>query len=94
MIDCKSFFVAINVENPCNYLNGIINEGITVVLLEKDKYDIKNNTYHNPMNVGFPNGTLKGTIDIELSDVIGGPNEIGSGWKMLYGMFNIRSLYF
>lgn len=77
------FGVAINVENPCNYLNGITNEGITVVLLEKDKYDIKNDTYHNPMNVGFPNGTLKGTIDIELSDVIGGPKNIGSGWKML-----------
>ena len=77
------FGIAINVTNPCNYLEDIVSEGVTVILLEKDKYNIKNNTYHNPMNVGFPNGTLKGTVDIELTDIIGGSKNIGNGWKML-----------
>jgi len=40
-------------------------------------------TYHNPNNAGFPNGTIKGTIFIEPTKVIGGENNIGEGWKML-----------
>ena len=41
------------------------------------------NTYHNPLNVGFPNGTLKGEITIDLDDIIGGESNAGNGWKML-----------
>ena len=75
--------VAISVSDPDNLLNSG-KEGITVALLEKKKYSkLKNNTYHNPMNVGFPNGTLKGEIEIDIEDVIGGIDNIGNGWKML-----------
>jgi acyl-CoA dehydrogenase len=42
-----------------------------------------NSTYHNPNNAGFPNGTIKGTVFIDINDVIGGPSNIGEGWKML-----------
>ena len=76
------FGAAITVEDPDNLLNG--KSGVTVVLLNKSKYTgVKNATYHNPMNVGFPNGTLKGTVDIELEDIIGGEQNLGEGWKML-----------
>ena len=75
--------IAINVVDP----NEILSEGrvgITVALLEKDKYtNLDNSNYHNPLDVGFPNGTLKGTIDIDMEDVIGGPDNVGEGWKML-----------
>lgn len=75
--------LAINVEDPNNKLK-IGTEGITVALLEKEKYpDLNNSYYHNPLDVGFPNGTLKGEIYIDLEDVIGGPDNIGQGWKML-----------
>ena len=40
-------------------------------------------THHNPLNVGFPNGTIKGNILIEPSKIIGGVENIGEGWKML-----------
>ena len=40
-------------------------------------------TYHNPLNVGFPNGTLKGNFEIEIEDIIGGEKNAGNGWKML-----------
>ena len=58
--------------------------GITVALLEKTKYpEVLNQTYHNPMNAGFPNGTLKGNVLIDFEDIIGGPSRLGHGWKML-----------
>ena len=40
-------------------------------------------THHNPLNAGFPNGTLKGTFDIELEQIVGGEEQCGNGWKML-----------
>ena len=75
--------VAIRVKDPDNLLQEG-SEGITVALLEKQQYsNLKNDTYHNPLNAGFPNGTLKGNIQIKLDDVIGGKEKVGHGWKML-----------
>ena len=58
-------------------------EGVTVALIEKGNFGIKQETYHNPLNTGFPNGTLKGTLKIPLENVIGGEENVGNGWKML-----------
>jgi acyl-CoA dehydrogenase len=58
-------------------------EGITVALVENTENGLLQNTYHNPNNAGFPNGTIKGTIFIEPTKVIGGEKNIGEGWKML-----------
>lgn len=57
--------------------------GITVALVERGHPGLKQEFYHNPLDTGFPNGTVQGTIDIELSQVIGGKENIGKGWKML-----------
>lgn len=74
--------LAIKVSDPSNYLKGKY-DGITVCLLEKNHPNLKLETHHNPLNVGFPNGTIKGEIEIDLEDVIGGQKNIGNGWKML-----------
>lgn len=58
-------------------------EGTTVALIEKTHPGLKRDTYHNPLNVGFPNGTLKGKIYLDIEDVIGGRDNLGKGWKML-----------
>jgi acyl-CoA dehydrogenase len=58
-------------------------QGITVALIENIEPGLIQHTYHNPNNAGFPNGTIKGTILIEASKVIGGEKNIGEGWKML-----------
>ena len=58
-------------------------EGITLALVERDHKGLMQNTHHNPLNVGFPNGTIKGTILIEPGQIIGGYENIGEGWKML-----------
>ena len=75
--------IAIKVKDPDNLLlSG--KEGITVALLEKEKYkSLDMSYYHNPLDVGFPNGTVKGTVQIDMEDIIGGPENIGHGWKML-----------
>lgn len=66
--------------------NGLLKSGksgITLALVESSEKGLKQKTYHNPNNAGFPNGTLKGTILIDPEQVIGGADKIGDGWKML-----------
>jgi acyl-CoA dehydrogenase len=58
-------------------------EGITLALVENTQPGLLDKTFHNPNNAGFPNGTIKGTIFIDPEQVIGGPDKIGEGWKML-----------
>ena len=72
--------IAFNLNDPNNLLG---KSGITVALVERDHEGLIQNTHHNPLNVGFPNGTIKGEILIELDQVIGGEGNIGNGWKML-----------
>lgn len=73
--------IAFNLEDPDNILNGL--NGISIALIKKGHAGLKQDTYHNPLNVGFPNGTIKGEIIIDVSDIIGGEKNIGQGWKML-----------
>ena len=58
-------------------------EGITVALIENTLSGLKQETHHNPLNAGFPNGTLKGSIQIPIENIIGGEKNAGEGWKML-----------
>lgn len=60
-------------------------EGITVALIEKDKYpNIEIGNRHNPLNIGFMNGTIRGNdVFIPMSCVIGGEKNCGIGWNML-----------
>jgi len=74
--------IAFKVHDP-QYLLPNKKSGITVALIENSQSGLLQNTYHNPNNAGFPNGTLKGTIYIDPKQVIGGENNIGEGWKML-----------
>ena len=74
--------LAFKLEDPDGLLeNG--QEGITVALLEKGYPGLELGGYHNPLNAGFPNGTVKGEMYIELDKVIGGESNCGHGWKML-----------
>ena len=57
--------------------------GVCVALVEKGHPNLRLDTHHNPLNVGFPNGTIKGDIEISLDQIIGGEEQIGNGWKML-----------
>jgi len=74
--------IAFQLTDP-NHLLECKKTGITLALIEKQHFPNLCNTYHDPNNSGFPNGTIKGTIHIEPEQVIGGENKIGEGWKML-----------
>ncbi len=74
--------LAFKLEDPDKLLKSG-KEGITLAMLEGDHEGLIKETHHNPLNAGFPNGTLKGKFDIELDQVIGGEEYIGGGWKML-----------
>jgi len=72
--------IAFNLKDPDNLLD---KSGITLALVERGHEGLIQDTYHNPLDVGFPNGTIKGTIILELDQIIGGKKNIGNGWKML-----------
>jgi len=74
--------IAFRVKDPNNLLANK-KSGITIALVASSQPGIEQKTYHNPNNAGFPNGTIKGTIYVDPTQVIGGPENIGEGWKML-----------
>lgn len=76
--------IAFNLQDPDNLLAGTNGtSGITLALIERNHPGLRLETYHDPNSAGFPNGTIKGTIDISLDTIIGGESNAGNGWKML-----------
>jgi acyl-CoA dehydrogenase len=74
--------IAFQLEDPGHLLPNN-KKGITLALIESSQEGLIKNTFHNPNNAGFPNGTIKGNIIIDPEQVIGGADKIGEGWKML-----------
>jgi len=74
--------IAFKLEDPDGLLKNK-KSGISVALIENSQEGLIQDTYHNPNNSGFPNGTIKGTIYINTNQIIGGESKIGEGWKML-----------
>ena len=72
--------IAFDLKDPNNLLG---KSGITLALVERGHPGLIQETHHNPLNAGFPNGTIKGEFIIDIDQVIGGENNIGNGWKML-----------
>jgi len=74
--------IAFKLNDPNNLLDNQ-KSGITLALVENSQEGLLLETYHNPNNAGFPNGTIKGTIYIDPEQVIGGKDKIGEGGTML-----------
>ena len=74
--------IAFNLKDPSGLLENK-RSGISLALLERGHKGLIQDTHHNPLNAGFPNGTIKGEFIIELDQIIGGQEKIGEGWKML-----------
>lgn len=72
--------IAFHLEDPHQLIG---KSGITVALIESGQPGLLQETFHNPNNAGFPNGTIKGEIFIQPQQVIGGAENIGRGWQML-----------
>lgn len=74
--------LAFDLKDPSKLLTAG-NPGITVALVERTHPGLEMSTHHNPLDVGFPNGTVRGSIEITTDQIIGGPPGAGEGWKML-----------
>lgn len=74
--------LAFDLEDPYELLDKG-KEGVTVALVEKGTCGLVQESFHNPLNAGFPNGTLKGNLLIPIEQIIGGEKNAGNGWKML-----------
>ena len=72
--------IAFDLKDPENILG---KSGISLALIERDHINLIQDSHHNPLNIGFPNGTIKGNIKIDIDQIIGGYDNIGNGWKML-----------
>lgn len=57
--------------------------GITLFLVERDHPGLEIGERHNPLGQAFMNGTIKGTITLDDSLIIGGADGLGKGWQML-----------
>ena len=74
--------IAFNLTDPFDLLDQG-KPGVTLALLEKDHPGLEQLTHHNPLDTGFPNGTLKGKLQFPVDNIIGGEKNAGEGWKML-----------
>ena len=84
--------IAFKLKDPNNLLTKG-KEGITLALIPKENNEFYNNKYgnvinigdrHNPLDVGFMNGTISANnIFIPMTCIIGGEEKCGYGWNML-----------
>jgi acyl-CoA dehydrogenase len=76
--------LAFHLEDPANLLPAGVKTGITCALLKGDATGLKRGRRHMPLYVPFVNSPLWGeNVEIEVTDVIGGLDGCGHGWKML-----------
>lgn len=81
---------AVVVKDPDGLLNGCGQEGITCILLDRKTPHLEIGARHIPANQPFMNGTIRGKdIFVPLSQVIGGQEQTGHGWKMLVECLSI-----
>lgn len=76
--------LAFKMEDPDGLLGNKKDIGITIALIPSDTPGVEIGERHRPMDVPFQNGPNKGKdVFIPLSNIIGGPEKAGQGWKML-----------
>ncbi|MGM0563563.1 MAG: acyl-CoA dehydrogenase [Pseudomonadota bacterium] len=76
--------LAVRLHDPENLLGKGEDAGITVVLLEKGLDGLHIGDHHEPIGDAFPNGPIVGRdVVIPATDVLGGLEYAGQGWKML-----------
>ena len=84
--------IAFKLKDPNNLLTKG-KDGITLALIPKENNEFYENKYgnvinigdrHNPLDVGFMNGTISAnSIFIPMTCIIGGEEKCGYGWNML-----------
>lgn len=77
--------LAVNLKDPNGLLNGKGSEGITCLLIQRDLPNLEIGNRHIPAHESFMNGTIRGkNIIVPISAIIGGQENAGKGWHMLF----------
>lgn len=64
--------------------------GITCALIPRNTEGVEIGRHHNPLDIMFHNGPIKGKdVFVPLDDIIGGEKYIGKGWQMLIECLSI-----
>ena len=76
--------LAFQLHDPDGLLGGPEKRGITCALVPRNLPGIEIGDRHDPLGVPFPNGPIFGRdVFIPIDFVIGGPDGVGQGWRML-----------
>ena len=76
--------LAFKLYDPDNLLGQGHDLGITCALIPANTPGVNHGRRHFPLNTGFLNGPTHGhEVFVPLDVIIGGPNQIGQGWRML-----------
>ena len=78
------FGLAFRMHDPDHLLGDIDDLGITLALLPHDTKGLEYGRRHFPLNAAFQNGPVRGKdVFVPLSQLIGGAEMAGQGWRML-----------
>jgi acyl-CoA dehydrogenase len=76
--------LAFKLYDPDHLIGEQENKGITLALIPATTAGIEIGDRHNPMNVPFMNGPVRGKdVFVPLTAIIGGSDMAGHGWRML-----------
>jgi acyl-CoA dehydrogenase len=76
--------LAFRLQDPDKLLGDTEDLGITLALIPRDTKGLDIGRRHFPLNVPFQNGPVRGKdVFVPLSQLIGGPEMAGQGWRML-----------
>ncbi len=76
--------LAFQMHDPDKLLGDVEHIGITLALIPRETKGLEIGRRHFPLNAAFQNGPLRGTeVFIPLSQLIGGAEMAGQGWRML-----------
>lgn len=81
---CTILGLAFRLYDPDGLLGDKQDIGITCALIPHDHPGVEIGRRHFPLNSAFMNGPTKGKdVFIPLDFIIGGPSQVGTGWRML-----------
>ena len=76
--------LAFRLYDPDKLLGDNADLGITLALIPRDTHGLEIGRRHFPLNIPFQNGPVRGKeLFVPLSQLIGGPDMVGHGWRML-----------
>ncbi|MFN7386119.1 MAG: acyl-CoA dehydrogenase [Lysobacteraceae bacterium] len=76
--------LAFRLHDPQKLLSDDVDRGITLALIPRDTPGFEIGRRHFPLNCTFMNGPLHGKdVFLPLSQLIGGEDYVGQGWRML-----------